>query len=170
MNNSKSDTINIIGAPRPPQPSIAETTRERIHSRIIELIKSTKDDPKKMRNAAEALGVLPLSAIQDDRWYGVRPDGDLISFDLSAPHHEVEEEDLWRRCAILTQASEYYPELEALIPPPPLSCRTCSRCGGAGEILLGGEIVTCICEGLGWLPSIEDEMEEKHKEKDNASR
>jgi hypothetical protein len=152
------EPVTIIGGPPRESPSIARQTHDRIRERIRELLEFGTDKPDSLRDAARELGVLPLASESAQRWYGVRPDGDLLSFALRAPHDERVVEDQWRRSAELSRASERYPELEALVYPPPLSCRTCPRCGGEGRIRLHGESVTCLCGGLGWLPPVEDEI------------
>ena len=165
MSDPTIETITIVGCPRPEAPSLAHVTYEWIRTRIRELIDSEAGDPDSFRDAARALDVLPLAPSSDDRWYGVRPDGDLLSFSLHTPHHEREEEDQFRRAAVLKGASDRHPELGALVPPPPLSCRTCPRCGGGGGIQLRGDAAACICAGLGWLPPVEDRIEERSHER-----
>ncbi len=154
------EPITIIGAPKPEFPSLARRTHDRIRERIREFLDPKARDLDFLRDAARALDLLPLSPASRDRWYGVRPDGDLLSFSPRTPYEVLEEEDQWRRAAELLRASERYPELEALVPPPPLSCRTCPRCGGSGLIRREGRDLTCICEGLGWIAPVEDEIEE----------
>ena len=155
---NEDEPIKIIGAPEPQSPSLAVRTRDRIRERIREF--ESKEDL--LNRAARELNLLPLSPGEDDRWYGVRPDGDLISFSPNEPHEPVEVDDIWRRAAELSHASERYPELEALVPPPPLSCRTCPRCGGSGLVRRDNNEVLCsICEGLGWLAPVFDEIEER---------
>jgi hypothetical protein len=144
--------VEIIGGPEPRVPPLAVVTRDRIR----ELIQ--KFDEKSLLDVTRELNVLPLSQVDEERWYGVRPDGDLLSFRVQRPYEPIEEEDLWRRAAALSRAVAKYPELEPLVPPPPLNCQTCARCGGSGVISRGGN---CICEGLGWMPSIFDEIDLK---------
>ena len=156
--------VKIIGAPEQQVPSLAEVTRDRIRERI------EKFEEASLRELARELNVLPLSSIDDERWYGVRPDGDVISFRVQRPYEPVEEEDLWRRAATLSKALGKYPELEPLVPPPPLSCQTCPRCGGSGVISRAESELNCICEGLGWLPSIFDEIERKERKDESDAR
>ena len=156
-------TVKIIGGPDPQVPSLAEVTRDRIRERI------QKFEEASLREVARELNVLPLSPLDDERWYGVRPDGDLISFRVRHPYEPVEENNLWRRAATLSNALGKYPELEPLVPPPPLSCQTCPRCGGNGVIMRGQQEINCICEGLGWMPSIFDEIERKERKDESES-
>lgn len=151
-----SDEIQIVGGPEPQIPSLAVVTRDRIR-KLIEEYLQTED----LQAAARELNVLPLTEATDGRWYGVRPDGDLLSFNQHSPYQEMVEEDLWKRASTLLRASDTYPELEPLVPPPPLSCQTCARCRGAGFIVRVEGEVMCICEGLGWLPAIFDEVEKR---------
>jgi hypothetical protein len=152
------ETITIIDAPEPQVPSLARVTSYCIRELIQEHLKS---GPESLRDAARDLNVLPLSPADDERWYGVRPDGDLILFNPRSPYDPIEEEDFWKRAVTLSRAVEQYPTLEPLVPPPPLSCQTCPRCGGSGVITRAGGEIICICGGLGWMPSIEDEIEGK---------
>ena len=157
--------ITIVGGPEPQVPSLAVRTRDRIREYIREFTESKTNELNFLSRAAHELDVLPLSPASAERWYGVRPDGDLLSFSPNTPYDPIEEDDLWRRAAELSQASERYPELEALVPPPPLSCRTCARCGGSGLIRRDDKEVLCICEGLGWLAPVEDKIEEERRER-----
>jgi hypothetical protein len=92
-----------------------------------------------------------------------KPDGDLLSFEPRSPYDPIVEEDLWTRAATLSRSLERYPELEPLVPPPPLSCRTCPRCGGKGVIARADGEITCICEGLGWMPPVSDKIERRER-------
>ncbi|MBD0368752.1 MAG: hypothetical protein ICV53_21920 [Flavisolibacter sp.] len=169
MKNSINDTIPIMGAPKPEFPSISKRTHDYIRMQINKLLDSNYGEwDDSLRKAAHALNLFPLSPANGNRWYGVRPDGDLLSFELREPYNEQEEEDQWKRAAVLMQASDRYPELQPLVPPPPLSCYTCPRCGGAGVIQRKGEAILCICEGLGWLPSIEDEIGDRKEDQDTG--
>jgi hypothetical protein len=155
------ETITVIGAPEPQMPSPARVTRDQIRELIQEFLNTRMES---LRAAARELNVLPLLPSDGERWYGVRPDGDVISFDIRHPYEPIEEEDLWKRATTLSRAAEEYPALEPLVPPPPLSCQTCARCGGSGLIIRSGNNVLCICGGLGWMPSTEDEIERHERE------
>ena len=150
------EPVKIIGGPQPESPSTARRTYSRIQERIREFLELKTVKSGQLRDAVVALNVLPVNEAADDCWYGVRPDGDVLLFCARSPHDSQEVEDEWTRTAILTQGAESYPELEALVPPPPLSCRTCPRCHGSGLIRKRGADISCICGGLGWLPPVED--------------
>lgn len=158
MNPDPNDEpVVILGGPTPGEfASRAQNTYERIRDRIRELVEAGGDGPYPLREAARDLGVLPLDSESEERWCGVRPNGDLLSFALRAPYDELLIEDQWRRTAELSLASERYPELAFLVHSAPLSCRPCPRCGGEGRIRLRGDWAVCLCAGLGWLPPAED--------------
>jgi hypothetical protein len=153
------ETITIIGGPEPQVPSLAVVTRER----ILKLIEDYLQTETPLRDVARALTVLPLSEAAAERWYGIKPNGDLLSFETRSPFEASEEEDLWTRATTLSRALKRYPELEPLIPPPPLSCRTCPRCRGKGVITRVDGEVSCICDGLGWMPPVYDKVERRER-------
>jgi hypothetical protein len=155
MNNDPRPIV-IEGAPQSNQRSRAEQTRDRLRARIEEYIAGGDSD---LREAARALRVLPLEQIEEARWYGVRPNGDLIAFSPIAPGEPDVVVDEWKRAAALLWASKQYPELEALVPPPPLNSRPCGLCNGSGQLLIDNRQVVCVCEGLGWLSPISDAEE-----------
>jgi hypothetical protein len=150
--------VKIIGGPEPQYPSLARRTYDRISERIREFI-SQDDHLDFLREVARKLEVLPLSSANGSRWYGVKPEGDLISFSPHAPYEPLTETDEWKRAALLMRASALYPELEALVPPPPLSSQPCPRCKGSGVIQFEDDEVICICQGLGWIAPLEDKLE-----------
>ena len=162
-NNEYKYIVQIEGGPEPETPSVATRTQDWIQGRINEVVSSNSVDLISLREAAKNLNVLPLLSSEGNRWYGVRPNGDLISFELQAPHYEHTEEDQWKRTAVLFRVSRDYPQLNPLVPPAPLSSCPCSRCNGSGEILFKGEWVLCICQGLGWIPPMFDEKDEKEE-------
>ncbi len=158
INNENHYIVPIVGGPEPEIPSVATRVHDWIREQISVLVHSNSEDTTYMREIAHKLDVFPLLALNSNRWYGVQPNGDLLSFELYAPHHERIEEDQWKRAAVIFKASLQYSALKPLVPPAPLNGRPCSRCGGSGEINLKGEWVRCICQGLGWVPPMFDEI------------
>ena len=160
MNADRSEAITIQGGPTTQVLSLARKTRDRIRERIREFEYSAGDDRAFLLAAVRELRVLPILDMGDGRWYGVRPNGDLISFSPNAPFDVAVEIDEWTRAAVLLGASARYEELKALVPPRPLSSQPCSTCNGAGLITDGNSKRLCVCEGLGWLKPLWDEVEE----------
>lgn len=163
--NYNAETVTIVGGPERKFPSLARVTHDRIGKLIEQFIGGAPSDMASLRGAASELKVLPLAPANDAQWFGVTADGDVLVFGLHSPYDPVEVDDVWLRATTLSKSLNKYPELEVLIPPPPLSCRTCPRCGGSGLITRSGREVLCICEGLGWLPSVEDEIQKEDKNK-----
>ena len=167
MNNEKHYMVHIQGGPEPETPSVATRTQNWIREQISKLVHSSSNASISLRGAARNLDILPLLNTDGNRWYGVRPNGDLLSFELHAPHCECTEEDQWKRATVLFKASKDCPQLKPLVASAPLASRPCSRCGGSGEIQLRGESVPCICGGLGWVPPMFDEMDKKETRTEN---
>jgi hypothetical protein len=165
MNTSTHQTIPVIGAPVPERPSISQRTHDFIEAHIKGLLASGKEDEDVIK-AVRKLHLLPLDSAEGERLYGVRPDGDLLSFNRREPYEEKEEEDRWQRTSVLKKGSGQYPELNPLIPPPPLSRSVCPQCGGTGTVLQKGELSWCICEGVGWWPALNDEVEKGDEDRD----
>jgi hypothetical protein len=145
-----------------------DAARDRLRERIRAFLAETAPDPADLRGAARELDLLPLAPDQvavgptmedRERWFGVRPDGKVLSFATRAPRDPRSPESRWRHDWVLARERERYPELDAFIPPPPRDAPLCPRCDGAGRIRLGvsGRIVTCVCGGLGWIPPLDDE-------------
>jgi len=164
------EPIVVIDGPKSESPSLARRTHDAIKRRITELVESKSNENALLREAVRMLDVLPLNPVDEEHWYGVRPDGDLLLFSVESPYEAHEETDPWRRAAELSKGTERFPELEALVPPPPLSCRTCPRCAGSGLVRSDGKEVTCICGGLGWLAPVEDEIARSTKEPPETAR
>jgi len=155
----------------------ADAARDTLRERIRAFVEATTPDPLDLRGAARELGLLPLmpdhvgvGANPDyrERWYGVRPDGQVVSFSTKPPRDPRPPESRWRELWVLAQAREGYGELNALIPPRPRDAPLCPRCDGAGRIHLGvsDEIVTCVCGGLGWIQPTEDDSDGRHQRKE----
>jgi len=105
-----------------------------------------------LRVCKEELNALPLHGNQVYLW-AVRPDGEVLCVDHEAFAHPAEpERDALTLHAVLWQGARKYPELRALLPPPPDGARECEACGGTGR----GDGHTpptpgCLrCDGLGW--------------------
>jgi len=153
--------IEIIGGPAPESPSAAMRTQQWIRTSISHLSRAITEISPEVQHAATQLNVLPLVSYEENRWYGIREDGDIISFRIAHPYEEVLIDDLWTRNALLLSASDNFPELKVLILPAPLSCRPCARCDGAGYITVREQLPLCVCLGLGWLPPMNDAIEKE---------
>jgi hypothetical protein len=144
----------------------ADAARARIRARIREFVEATNPDPLDLRGAARELDLLPLARDhvtmdERERWFGVRPSGDVVSFAARPPREPQPLANRWWEWWVLAQERERYPEFDALIPPPPRDGPICPRCEGVGRIRLGlsDEVVTCVCGGLGWIPPKDDAAE-----------
>lgn len=150
--------------PRPADEAAADAaTADALRARIRAFVGQQAPDPLDLRGAARELDLLPLVrdhvTVDDrERWYGVRPDGQVLSFAAQPPRDPRPPESRWRQWWVLAQERERYPELDALIPPRPRGFPFCPICGGTGRTELGvsGEMVTCVCGGLGWIPPKDD--------------
>ncbi|HET7460318.1 MAG TPA: hypothetical protein VFJ82_03685 [Longimicrobium sp.] len=105
-----------------------------------------------LRVCKEELNALPLHGNQVYLW-AVRPDGEVLCVDHEAFGHPAEpERDAVTLYTVFSQGAREYPELRALVPPPPDGVRECEACGGTGR----GDGHTpplpgCLrCDGLGW--------------------
>jgi len=129
-----------------------------VESVLSQFVAATSPDPLGLRRLAADLNALPL-------YYGwfrclaIRPNGDIISFDIDAPDHiqppgriRIEKDSIIRNLA-LYQGSKKYLELQILVPSKPADAIDCSFCGGKGDFTTK---VVCFCGGLGWLPNTGD--------------
>lgn len=157
MDNTNNYIVPIVGGPEPGNPSIAMLTQEWIRNQIAAIIDSKQQISISIRDAVQALDVFPLLEADSYRWYGLRPNGDLLLFELHSPYHSRVEANQWKRTAVIFKASLQYPELKVIVPSAPLNAAPCFRCGGLGYILLKDERTWCICEGLGWVSPMFDE-------------
>ncbi len=148
-----SSSIVVHGAPQAFEAPLSLRLDKYIRDHILALPIDMDDDDVREAPQIEVLPLLRQGGVS----YGVTPQGDVVSFPGVAPYDAPQEVDGWRRAWVLSLSRERYPELESLIPPPPLSCRVCARCGGDGQIGIPGATVTCVCGGLGWMPPISDE-------------
>lgn len=105
-----------------------------------------------VRACKEELNALPLHGNQVYLW-AVRPDSEVLCVDHEAFARPAEpERDPLTVYAVLWQGARAYPELRALLPPPPDGARECDACGGTGR----GDRQSvptpgCLrCDGLGW--------------------
>ena len=97
-----------------------------------------------------SFNALPLFSNMLYTW-ALRPDGPVIRFDREAVGNRIEDEtDPVARFSALANGAKTYPELVALIPPPPKTIQLCRECLGKGW-LDGQEFPHCSrCEGIGW--------------------
>ena len=98
----------------------------------------------------ESFNALPIFSNMLYTW-AVRPDGTIIRFDREAVGIRIEDEvDPVAKFSALANGAKTYPELVALIPPPPKTIQLCRECLGKGW-LEGQEFPHCSrCEGIGW--------------------
>jgi len=121
INETDMYDIEIIGGPAPESPSAAMRTQQWIRTSISHLSRAITEISPELQHTATQLNVLPLVRYEEDRWYGIREDGDIISFRIAHPHGEVLIDDLWTRNALLLNASDNFPELKVLILPAHLA-------------------------------------------------
>ena len=105
-----------------------------------------------IRVCKEELNSLPLHSNYLYIW-AIRPDGTLLRLDHEAFGHPVEAEtDALTRFAVISNGARRYPELGALIPPPPAGVQPCPLCNATGfapdETL--GRALCARCAGMGW--------------------
>ena len=120
----------------------------RIRASIEAFVRSRTPRAEQLREAALALEVLPVTD-DWDRDYGVRPDGDVISFNRVAPYDPRAELDPRGRATVLGYAVWKFPELADLRPDRPDDAVTCSLCQGTGQSSSSSS-GACLCGGLGW--------------------
>jgi hypothetical protein len=113
------------------------------------------DPPLDLRALAAELELLPVM-LDMGGCYGLKRDGEVVSFAWDEPHQlRIEREERIRNMAIF-QGSLKYAVLAPLVPSRPPSAVTCSACKGTGEFSEFGERlvgkIICYCGGLGWLP------------------
>jgi hypothetical protein len=115
------------------------------------------DPPLDMRKLASELNLLPM-LFDMGGYYGIRPNGETLSFAWDEPHDLRAENDPRICNLVLLQGAKKYPELSVLIPSRPADAEDCPHCNGTGieryvaEHGLNPEVNICYCGGLGWLP------------------
>ena len=78
----------------------------------------------------ESFNALPIFSNMLYTW-AVRPDGTIIRFDREAVGIRIEDEvDPVAKFSALANGAKTYPELVALIPPPPKTIQLCRECLG----------------------------------------
>lgn len=104
-----------------------------------------------VRVCREELNALPLLGNQIYLW-ALRADGAVLCLDHEASSLAADEEtDPLTRFAVLHHGAAKYPELRALVPPPPAGARPCDACAGSGMAAAGERAGDCPgCHGLGW--------------------
>jgi hypothetical protein len=108
-----------------------------------------------LRGLAAELKVLPV-LLDMGGCFGLRPNGDVVSFSWDEPHRVQVEGDQRIRNMVLFRSGLKYPRLVDLVPRRPASAPPCPHCGGSGKLngppeRLAGSVI-CYCGGLGWLP------------------
>jgi len=110
---------------------------------------------------AKQVSALPL--VQDMGGFcGLRASGELVEVNWDEPESVREISDQRVANMALYQGAKRFADLTELSPRRTDSAVTCATCGGSGlaqvpEHLQQG--VLCWCGGLGWLPSIDHELE-----------
>jgi hypothetical protein len=112
-----------------------------------------------LRGLAAEFNVLPV-LLDMGGCFGLRRNGEVVSFPWDEPHKLQVESDERIRNMVLFRAGVRYSPLAGLAPERPPSAPTCPHCGGSGspnglpERL--ARSVICYCGGLGWLPKGSD--------------
>ena len=101
------------------------------------------------------LNALPLAFNFD--CYALKPDGEIIVFELDNPHKFETEKNPRIINTVLFQGIKKYPELIELMPIRSADDVECSHCNGTGIELLAEKLnltdsIVCWCGGLGWIP------------------
>ena len=115
------------------------------------------DEPLDLRRLAAELKVLPMF-LDFGGCYGVRPNGEIVSFSWDEPYKLEAENDPRVRNIVLFQGAKKYPELEELVPARPPDAVECPDCKGTGvfqglaEHGIVPQNIVCYCGGIGWLP------------------
>src|SRR5688572_14207240 len=124
---------------------------ETLQRRQRELVAGQTSRSRRLREAAQALEVLPVRCVWG-RDYGIRlADAEVVSFNARPPHDPTVETDRRVRTIVLGFACGRHPELAPLVPPRPGDARECPQCGGSGRARgKGGERTCSGCGGLGW--------------------
>lgn len=118
------------------------------------------DPPLDLSRLARDLNLLPMM-LNFGGCYGIRPNGDILSFLWDEPNNLRLEKDPRIRNIVLFQGSKKYPDLAGLVPVRPVGAADCSHCHGTGveafsaEHGLNPDVFVCYCGGIGWLPEAE---------------
>ena len=118
------------------------------------------DPPLNLRKLAKDLNLLPM-VLDMGGCYGIRPNGDILSFVWDEPYNLQLEHDTRICNLVLFQGSKKFPELVDLVPSRPATAVDCFHCRGTGiepyitEHGLSADVFVCYCGGLGWLPEAE---------------
>ena len=146
--------------------NISPASLEKIEATLKEFVANPEpylikfDDPLDLRRLAAELNVLPMF-LDFGGCYGIRPNGEIVSFSWDEPYKLDVENDprIWN--IVLFQGAKKYPELKELIPTRPPDAVECSDCKGTGifqglaEHGIVPQNIVCYCGGIGWLPGSE---------------
>ncbi len=132
-------------------------TSKEISERLQRYLEGEQNRWSGFEAEARSLGALPIH-ISLFTSYFIRPDGELFSFDLGEKDSEPNiVKDMATRLIVIHAATEWLPELKALLPQRPDNACDCLGCGGRGELpfvdYYGRQVpVPCPkCMSLGWV-------------------
>jgi hypothetical protein len=146
--------------------NITPASSEKIEATLKEFVANPEpylikfDEPLDLRKLAADLNVLPMF-LDMGGCYGIRPNGEIVSFSWDEPYKLDTENDprIWN--IVLFQGAKKYPGLKELVPvrsPDSIECPHCSGTGvnqGLKELGLSSDVIVCYCGGIGWLPQDE---------------
>ncbi len=146
--------------------NITPESSEKIKATLKEFVANPEpylikfDEPLDLRKIAAELNVLPMF-LDMGGCYGIRPNGEIVSFSWDEPYKlEVENDPrIWN--LVLFQGAKKYPELKELVPirsPDSVECPHCKGTGiihGLVEHGISPQNIVCYCGGIGWLPYAE---------------
>jgi hypothetical protein len=114
------------------------------------------------RTAALVRRVSALPLLQDMGGFdGLRPSGELVEVSWEQPESLREIHDQRVANMALYCGSRKFPQLAELAPQRTAAAVPCNSCGGSGLAPVPPHLqdrLLCWCGGLGWLPSIDDEL------------
>jgi len=131
---------------------------ELIELGLTEFLAESQPDNLELRELAANLHVLPVYS----SWFrclAIRPDGEVISFDIATrsgvkPPGDIRiEEHAVTRNLAFDKGSKKFHALRPLAPQRPSEAADCSNCDGHGEFPVKHLMMLCShCGGLGWVP------------------
>jgi uncharacterized protein (TIGR02996 family) len=112
-----------------------------------------RDHPSdaEVHQRASEYAALPL-VLDGGGFDALRMDGSVVVFFWDQAGIQRVEANPRLRYGALLGGAKKYPELRLLIPPRPVSARSCPNCSGTGKLPDMPAGFICYCAGLGWLP------------------
>ena len=136
---------------------ITSKISQKISKLIQQFVIHSQDEThdKNLQKIVSKLNALPMAFNFD--CYALKPNGEIIVFDLDNPLNFEIETNPRIINTILFQGIKKYPELKELMPIRSKTDLDCSRCNGTGIEPLAkkvnlNESIICWCGGLGWIP------------------